>query len=146
MTIERRIFLMAAGASAASAAFTARAQSFPTKPITLYSPWAVGGTTDQVMRAFAESASKILGQSVVVEARPGAGGILGAAAVAQARPDGYTLTQIPISVFRLPHTHCSKARLGRRKPPAADDCGRSDRSEGTPWRPLFVFLVKSACR
>lgn len=103
MTIERRTFLMAAGASAASAAFTARAQSFPTKPITLYSPWAVGGTTDQVMRAFAESASKILGQPVVVEARPGVGGILGAAAVAQARPDGYTLTQMPISVFRLPH-------------------------------------------
>jgi tripartite-type tricarboxylate transporter receptor subunit TctC len=102
---ERRTFLMAAGATAACSVFASRAgaQSFPTRPITLYSPWAVGGTTDQVMRAFAESATKVLGQSVVVEARPGAGGILGAQTVAQAKPDGYTLTQMPISVFRLPH-------------------------------------------
>ena len=95
---------MAAGASAAAAAFTdVRAQSFPSRPITLYSPWAVGGTTDIVMRAFAESATKVFGQAVVVEARPGAGGILGALAVSQARPDGYTLSQMPISVFRVPH-------------------------------------------
>ena len=101
----RRTFVVAAGATAAGAVFTstARAQAFPNRPITLYSPWAVGGTTDQVMRAFAESATRTLGQSVVVEARPGAGGILGALAVSQAKPDGYTLSQMPISVFRLPH-------------------------------------------
>ncbi len=96
---------MAAGGSAIGAAFTtdALAQSYPSRPITLYSPWAVGGTTDQVMRAFADSAGKVLGQPVVVEARPGVAGILGAQAVSQAKPDGYSITQIPISVFRLPH-------------------------------------------
>src|SRR5689334_20221997 len=96
--MDRRIFLMAAGGSALGAAFTTQAQSYPSRPITLYSPWAVGGTTDQVMRAFAESAARVLGQPMVVEARPGVGGILGAQAVAQAKPDGYTITQIPISV------------------------------------------------
>ncbi len=55
------------------------------------------------MRAFAESASRVLGVPVVVENRPGAGGTLGAAAMVNARPDGYTLTQLPLGVYRLPH-------------------------------------------
>lgn len=76
---------------------------FPSKPITLIAPWPAGGSSDAVMRAFAESAGRHLGVSVVVENRPGAGGTLGASAMVNARPDGYTLTQLPLGVYRLPH-------------------------------------------
>src|SRR5512140_298816 len=80
----------------------ALAQQFPVKPITLICPWPAGGASDLVMRAFAESVGRQLGQTVVIENRPGASGTLGAGALVNARPDGYTLTQLPISVFRLP--------------------------------------------
>jgi tripartite-type tricarboxylate transporter receptor subunit TctC len=86
----------------ALAAGAAAAQQFPTKPITLICPWPAGGSSDLVMRAFAESVGKQLGQPVVIENRPGASGTMGAGALINARPDGYTLTQLPISVFRLP--------------------------------------------
>jgi tripartite-type tricarboxylate transporter receptor subunit TctC len=55
------------------------------------------------MRTIAESAARNLGQPVLIENRPGAGGTLGAVALTQARPDGYTLSQIPLGVFRIPH-------------------------------------------
>ena len=86
----------------ALAAGSAAAQQFPTKPITLICPWPAGGSSDLVMRAFAESVGRELGQQVVIENRPGASGTMGAGALVNARPDGYTLTQLPISVFRLP--------------------------------------------
>jgi len=86
----------------ALAAGAAMAQQFPTKPITLICPWPAGGSSDLVMRAFAESVGRELGQQVVIENRPGASGTMGAGALVNARPDGYTLTQLPISVFRLP--------------------------------------------
>ncbi len=84
------------------AADIASAQQFPTKPITLICPWTAGGSSDLVMRAIAESVGRDLGQQVVIENRPGASGTMGAGALVNARPDGYTLTQLPISVFRLP--------------------------------------------
>ena len=82
---------------------TARAQSFPARTIRYICPWTAGGTTDIVMRAFAESATKALGQTVIVENKPGAGGTLGAVELVNAKPDGYTLAQLPISVLRIPH-------------------------------------------
>jgi tripartite-type tricarboxylate transporter receptor subunit TctC len=63
-----------------------------------------GGPTDITMRSLADSAGKLLGQPVVVENRPGAGGTLPAQALQTAAPDGYTLAQIPLGVFRLPYT------------------------------------------
>ena len=84
------------------AAAAASAQQFPTKPITLICPWPAGAASDLVMRAFAESVGRDLGQQVIIENRPGASGTMGAGALINARPDGYTLTQLPISVFRLP--------------------------------------------
>ncbi|HEY5293755.1 MAG TPA: tripartite tricarboxylate transporter substrate binding protein [Burkholderiales bacterium] len=86
----------------ALAAGAASAQQFPAKPITLICPWPAGGSSDLVMRAFAESVGRQLGQQVIIENRPGASGTMGAGALVNARPDGYTLTQLPISVFRLP--------------------------------------------
>jgi tripartite-type tricarboxylate transporter receptor subunit TctC len=82
---------------------TAQAQpAFPSRPIRLLVPWGAGGTTDVQMRAFAEQASKRLGQPVVVENRAGAGGTLGPQALLNERPDGYVLSQMPISVLRIP--------------------------------------------
>jgi tripartite-type tricarboxylate transporter receptor subunit TctC len=88
--------------SLALVAGAASAQQFPTKPIILICPWPAGGASDLVMRAFAESMGKQLGQNMIVENRPGASGTMGAAAMMNAQPDGYTLTQLPISVFRTP--------------------------------------------
>ena len=102
---HRRTFLGAAGAIAGAAALPgiARAQAFPSRPIRLICPWTAGGTTDIVMRSWAESASRILGQQVLIENKAGAGGTLGAVELMNAKPDGYTLSQLPISVFRIPH-------------------------------------------
>jgi len=86
----------------AGLAAPALAQAFPARPIRMLVPWAPGGTTDVQMRALCEQASRRLGQAVVVENRSGAGGVLGAQSLLTAAPDGYTLAQIPISVFRQP--------------------------------------------
>jgi tripartite-type tricarboxylate transporter receptor subunit TctC len=104
--MRRRVLtvaVMAAVAAALGFAGAAQAQTFPSKPVTLIVPWPAGGSTDLAMRAFAEAAQKHLGQPVVVENRAGASGTLGPAQMAAtAKPDGYTIAQIPITVFRLP--------------------------------------------
>ena len=100
---DRREFLLGAGALAAAASSPALAQPFPTRPVTLYCAFPAGGPTDQVFRAFGEAAAKTLGQSVVVENKPGAGGTLAALSMRNARPDGYTLAQMPMGMFRIPH-------------------------------------------
>ena len=102
---DRRDFLASTAALAATSLLPgyASAQSFPTRTIKLICPWPAGGSTDVVMRALAESAGKIMGQSVIVENKPGAGGTLGAVELINAKPDGYTLAQIPVGVFRIPH-------------------------------------------
>ena len=85
------------------AASTASAQTFPAKPVTLIVPWPAGGSTDLVMRALANATQKHLGQSIVIDNRPGAGGALSPIQMAaSAAPDGYTVAQIPITVFRYP--------------------------------------------
>lgn len=102
--IRRFIIALAVCFAAMVAAQTAQAQSFPTKPVTFIVPWPAGGSSDLVMRALAEATSKHLGQPLVVENRPGASGTLGPAQMAAtAKPDGYTIAQMPITVFRLPY-------------------------------------------
>lgn len=104
--LTRRSALATFGAmgGAASLSMPALGQSrFPDRPIRLIVPWPPGGSTDGQMRAIAEVASRHLGQPVVIENKPGAAGTLGALALKDARPDGYTVAQMPISVFRLPH-------------------------------------------
>ena len=102
MTTRRR-FIAALAGGLLAAPFAALAQPFPARPVTLICPWPVGGSSDAVLRAFAEAAGRQLGQPMVIENKPGASGTMGAVAMVTARPDGYTLTQTPITVFRLPH-------------------------------------------
>lgn len=67
--------------------------SFPDKPMRLVVPFVAGGPTDQVARSYAQKMGALLGQSMIVENKTGAGGAVGTAEVARAKPDGYTLLQ-----------------------------------------------------
>jgi tripartite-type tricarboxylate transporter receptor subunit TctC len=75
---------------------------YPDRPIRVYVPWTPGGATDIQMRSVCDIAQRHLGQPIVVENRPGASGTLGAVALRDAKPDGYTLSQMPNGVFRMP--------------------------------------------
>ncbi|WP_395687859.1 Bug family tripartite tricarboxylate transporter substrate binding protein [Caenimonas koreensis] len=102
--MQRRHLIQLAAATVAAPSLTAFAQSYPAKPIKLIIAFPAGGPTDITMRSLADNASKILGQQVVVENKAGAGGTLPAQALQISPPDGYTLAQIPLGVFRLPYT------------------------------------------
>jgi tripartite-type tricarboxylate transporter receptor subunit TctC len=98
----KKVVLLAAAIMAFATG--AQAQQFPTRPVTLIVPWPAGGSTDIGMRALAAATEKHLGQSIVIENRPGAAGTLGPSNMAaNARPDGYTVAQLPITVFRMPY-------------------------------------------
>ncbi len=77
-------------------------ERFPNRPVTLWVPWPPGGATDLAMRVLAEIAGRQLGQKVLVENRPGAGGTLAMSVLQQSAPDGYHIAQIPQPVFRAP--------------------------------------------
>ena len=103
--MRRRHLVQFAAASVAAASLGAHAQpAFPARPIKLLIAFPAGGPTDITMRQLAENAGKVLGQPVIVENKPGAGGSLPAQALQTAAADGYTLAQIPLGVFRLPYT------------------------------------------
>ena len=93
---SRRLFALAPLAPLATAALVAAlpgsvsAQDWPNKPIRLVVPFAPGGANDLLARAAAQGAAKALGQTVIVDNKPGAGGTLGADIVAKSAPDGYT--------------------------------------------------------
>lgn len=99
-----RTLALALPAMLALAPSLSQAQGFPQRPIKLLIAFSAGGPTDLTMRTLADNASKILGQPVVVENKPGAGGTLPAQALQTSAADGYTVAQIPLGVFRLPYT------------------------------------------
>jgi len=93
MTIPRRTFLLAAAGAAALPAVprVARAQAYPTRPITVVVPFAPGGGTDIAARIVGEQMARTLGQQFVVQNIAGAGGTIGSTRAMRADPDGYTI-------------------------------------------------------
>ncbi len=91
---DRRILTALRNAAvvlAMGAATGASAQDFPERPITLVVPWAAGGIVDTTARQIGQKMAEQLGQSVIIDNRPGAGGSIGTEYVAKSAPDGYTL-------------------------------------------------------
>ena len=93
MKLPRRKFLhLAVGATALPAVSRiARAQTYPTRPVTLIVPWPAGGPSDTIARIIAERTGAALSQPVIVENVTGASGSIGVGRVARAASDGYTL-------------------------------------------------------
>ena len=100
---SRRHLLCAAAALCAltSPLTTAWAQEYPTRPVTLVMPFPPGGGGDAQARTLAQALGEKLGQSVIVDNRPGAGTAIGAAHVANAKPDGYTLLLSSNSTYTM---------------------------------------------
>ena len=101
--MKSKIFATALAVGFAAWISAAQAENFPARPVNLIVPWPAGGTTDVGMRALATATEKHLGQSIVIENRPGGSGTLAPGQMAAtAKPDGYTIAQIPITIFRFP--------------------------------------------
>jgi tripartite-type tricarboxylate transporter receptor subunit TctC len=94
-----RTFVAAVALAFAAAA---GAQTYPTKPVTLFVPFAAGGPTDTVARSLAQAMGKALGGTIVVENVPGAGGTIAPAKLKGAAPDGYTLMLAHIGMSTAP--------------------------------------------
>ena len=102
--LRRRALVAGCAALLLPWAAAAQTASYPDRPITLIVPWPAGGSTDRHLRALSEIAGKHLGQNIIVENRPGAGGTLGPSSMAlNAKPDGYTIAQYPLGMLRYPH-------------------------------------------
>jgi tripartite-type tricarboxylate transporter receptor subunit TctC len=89
--MRRRGFVTALAIAAALSPFSAQAQTYPSRPVTMVVPYAAGGTFDVIGRIVAARMGELLGQPVIVENTTGAGGIVGVNRVISARPDGYTI-------------------------------------------------------
>lgn len=90
-TLSRRNAIAAIGLAVGATAFPALAETFPSKPIRIVVPFGAGGVADLTARTVAQKLSESLGQPVIVDNKPGAGGVGAGEAVAKAEPDGHTL-------------------------------------------------------
>src|SRR5215468_9857066 len=101
-----RIWTAVVAAAMLASGGVASAQSFPTKPVHIYVPYAAGGAVDILARTLGDVVSRQWGQTVVVENRPGAGGVVASQALIQTPADGYTLIVVasghPTNPFLYP--------------------------------------------
>src|SRR4051794_5262917 len=88
--LNRRTVLLAGAATALYGRYASAAE-FPERPITVVVPYAAGGAGDTIIRLLSPIIERQLGQPLVIDNRPGGGGMIGAQAVAKAAPDGHTL-------------------------------------------------------
>lgn len=100
-SMTRRTVLALLGAGMLAAASPTVAEQYPSRPIKLVAPFAAGGVADVMARLIGDKLSKSLGQPVIVENRPGAGGNIGADVVAKAAPDGYTLLMSSAGILSI---------------------------------------------
>ena len=91
----RGLLMAACSGTALTASTPAHAQAYPNRPIRVVVPFPAGGPTDGMARIISDRLGAVLGQSIVIENRGGAGGSVGAKAVATADPDGYTILITP---------------------------------------------------
>jgi len=91
MRTRSTVMALAAAGSLVLAGTSAFAQAYPSKPVTWVVPFTPGGITDSGARVIAKALSERIGQPVLVENRPGAGGVVGTEHVAKSKPDGYTM-------------------------------------------------------
>lgn len=118
---------------------------YPDHPTEMVVPWAAGGGTDSLARAFAEAAKKQMGQSMVVTNKPGATGSIGFGDVARSKPDGYKIGMLTVELLIVPHLGISKttfedfaliARLN------ADPAALTVRADA-PWNSIEEFLAQA---
>jgi tripartite-type tricarboxylate transporter receptor subunit TctC len=100
VTISRRAALSASLLALAAPAL-AQSAAWPARPVRVIVPWPPGGSTDVLCRILCEALQQKLGQSFVLENRPGAGGNIGADALAKSAPDGYTMAPLTLSAWHI---------------------------------------------
>ena len=145
--LRRDVLRAACAATAWTATGPLWAQAYPARTISLVVPFPPGGVADIVARPVAEALSRELGQPVVIENKPGAGGGIGMGAVAKAKPDGYTLLMALSSLTVIPEADAILGRspmfaLGDLRPVArytADPTVLAVRAE-SPWRTVQDFV------
>jgi len=106
--VGKPISLVAALGILALAALPAAAQQYPVRPVRLIAPFPPGGGVDVVSRTVGEKLGARLGQTIVVDNRPGAGATLGTSLAAKATPDGYTLLCAPVIGLAIAHAYYRK--------------------------------------
>lgn len=142
---QRRAVLRALAAMSATAACPVLAQgsAYPSRPIELIVPFAAGGGTDVLARAFAEAARKHLPQNLVILNKSGASGAVGWADLVSAKPDGYRLAVITVELTMIPHLGLAKFTADDMTPVArlnADPATIAVRAD-SPFTTIEAFLA-----
>jgi tripartite-type tricarboxylate transporter receptor subunit TctC len=103
--VDRRAALaMLAATVCAPPVFAQSKDKYPSRPVAMWVPWPPGGSTDLSLRILADIAGRNLGQKMVIENRGGAAGTLAMPVLQYSSPDGYTIAQLPQTIFRAPYT------------------------------------------
>ena len=155
MTLPRRRFLQIAASAAALPALvrSARAQAYPSRPITMIVPYAAGGPTDTVGRVVTERMRAELGQTIVAENVGGAGGSIGLGRVARATPDGYTINVgnwsahvVNGAIYTLPYDLRDRFRADRAVRAGAADDGGAKSVPANNLQELIAWLKENGRR